>query len=106
MTGVNTRVETLDVMPPRVVTLVAATGANVLPLRDDGKDWRYRYIQNLTGADLYYAIDIDSAQVSADFYHGVLPDKAQLNVPCKGRVSCFSVGGGKVATLELYKMDA
>jgi len=102
MYNVASLCETFTVLPPNVVTLVANTKADVLPSRrGSGAQYGYRFIQNLTGGDLYVGYDVDADNVAN--YHFIVPNGSQLSVPCNSRVSCFSVAGGKVATAEFRR---
>src|SRR6266702_2914058 len=102
MVGVATTIESLHTVAPRVVTLVANTAADVLPDRFSeggvGSEFVYRMLQNLTGANLFVAIDITADNVNN--YHFRIGDGQTFNCLSKGRVSCFSVGGGAVSTFE------
>lgn len=64
-----------------------------------------RYIQNLTGADIYYsfgAVPADAAN-----YNGLLQDKQQLDCSNHGAaVSIYSAtGGGTIAITILQRVD-
>lgn len=103
MIAVNSFAEALNASQPNVVTLVANTPAKVLvDRRDDGQRWVFRYIQNLTGGDLYVAFDKD-VSLNGDQYHMIVSDRQQVPVPTLGFVSCWSVAGGKVAALEFNR---
>jgi len=102
MINVSSLCETFTVLPPNVVTLAANTAADVLlSRRGSGTQYSYRFLQNLTGADLYIAYDATADNVAN--YHAVIGSGQQLSVPCNSRVSCFSVAGGKVATAEFRR---
>lgn len=107
MVGISQRCESLDAIPAAPVVVPAAAGTDVLPDRTtDGTNVAYRYIQNLTGANLWYCIaDTADAAAGQNNYHGRLADGDQLSVPTKRRVSVWSLAGGIVAVLELVKKD-
>jgi len=107
MVGINTIIETLipdTTKGNNVVALVANTAKDILPQRaQSGRKFVYRYLQNLTGAELYIAIDNDCDNQTN--FHFVIADRQVFSVPSNGRVSGFSVGGGNVVTCELERKD-
>lgn len=100
--------------PANVVTIAAATSVDIL---DDLYQFKYsciefsaRYIQNLTGADLYFAFGQDCQVVGGakptKNYHGILSDRQQLDCSNHGaRVSVWSAAGGDVAVTTLRRRD-
>lgn len=103
MIATNTRLESMDAVPASVLQIVAKTSTNALPDRtNDINAYSYRQIQNLSGADLNWAIGEDATQ---DSYHGIVADKGTIIVNTRRRLSVWSLAGGKVATLELVKKD-
>ena len=97
--------------PANVVNVAANTSTDIF---DDLSSTKYaciemsaRYLQNLTGGDLYYCVGQDcNANAGAKSYHGILSDRQQLDCSNHGaRVSVFSVAGGDVSTLILRRRD-
>jgi len=104
MIGIIQKAESLNTVPPNVVTLGANAAADVLPSRiDDGRTWVYRFIQNETGAPLYVCYNY-TCDVAGKSYHVILEDKQQLSIQTTGRVSCVSTLGGNVLTLEMERV--
>lgn len=93
--------------PARVVLVPAITSTEVLPELGDTShgviEYSGRYIQNLTGGDIYYAFGQDCDDRS---YHGLLQDKLQLDCSNHGASVCvWSAGGGNVSTTQLRRID-
>jgi hypothetical protein len=88
------------------VTVAAATSTPIFPdqtVEPKMQEIAYRYVQNVTGADLYYAF---GQQCDTSNFHGVLVDKAQLD--CSNHrlsVSVYSAAGGTVAQCILFRND-
>lgn len=96
-----TRPERLTVQPPVIVDGNAGATKDVLPSRTgDSREFAYRLIQNVGANQVFYAFDSECSAVS---YHGYLVVGEQLAVPVTGRVSCYSAGTWKVATLECVR---
>lgn len=105
---VNVSEKDVVATPPAPVAVPALAPTDVLPAIT-GKDNAAievagRYIQNLTGADLYYCFGDDCDNVQN--YHGLLQDKLQLDCSNHGqRVSVFSTPGGIVSVTILRRID-
>lgn len=83
--------------PCNVIVVGAGVSTQVIPDNTAVADeFAFISIQNLTGAELYYAFGQTCDNVSN--YHGVLVDRGSLPIPHTGLVNVFSVAGGKVAT--------
>ena len=94
------------VVPPRVVTLAAATATEAFPDETRTREEIItRYIQNMTGDDLYVAYGTDQCDNLAN-YHVVITDKQLLELlPVRVKVTVFSVGGGKLSTTKIVRND-
>lgn len=98
------RVENLEALPPNPITVAAKTSTDVLLDKRTTPSIAYRFIQNLTGAEIYYAFNADcKADIGQKVYHGTLQDRQQLACPISGRVNVWSAAGGIVVPTELVK---
>jgi|WetSurMetagenome_2_1015567.scaffolds.fasta_scaffold1483879_1 hypothetical protein len=98
--------------PPNVITLAAATATFALEdiSRIRGEIFQ-RFIQNLTGNDLYYSEGVTDANGAASCnaignFHGVIPSGQQLD--CSGHrrcVSVYSAAGGVISTTIRRRTD-
>ena len=111
MQRILTTTDQSQVEPPRVLTLAAATATVIFPMAAGlrGPEIVSRYVQNLTGADLYlsFGIGTDNAPVcnNTNNFHAVITDKQLYDCMGHRRIVCaYSVGGGVVATTQLTRV--
>lgn len=103
---INVGEKNIYASPAAPVTVAATTSTwAILDQTIDPKleEIAYRYVQNVTGADLYYAF---GQQASTTNFHGVLPAYSQLD--CSNHrlgVSVYSAAGGLVAVTILFRND-
>jgi len=100
------------VVPPRVVVINATTATEIFP---DDTNTRgeiiTRYVQNLTGDDLYISFGLSKADGTPqcnniNAFHTVIQDKALFDCfPHRQRVCVYGIAGGKVSTTKIIRND-
>jgi hypothetical protein len=101
------------IAPPRVLAIAAATATEIFPNQVGlkGSEIVTRYVQNMTGADLYLSFGVSNGSGgpscdNAANFHAVLADKQLFDCfPHRQRVSAYSVSGGIVCTTILLRTD-
>ena len=97
----------VQVAPPRVVNVPAATPTELFPSDVGTRTGEIvtRYVQNITGDDLYLSFGISKANGDpqcddALMFHCVIADRQLFDCfPERTRVCCYSAGGGLVSTV-------
>ena len=100
-------------MPPRVILLASATPTELFPdqVGIKGSEIVTRYVQNLTGADLYLSFGVSDGAGGpscndSNNFHAVITDRQLFDCfPHRQRVSCYGANRGLVATTELRRTD-
>ena len=110
---INVCEHNIQVMPPRVISLASVTPTELFPnqVGIKGSEIVTRYVQNLTGSDLYLSFGVSDANggPSCDDlvnFHAVITDKQLFDCfPHRQRVCCYGSARGLVATTELRRTD-
>lgn len=101
----------LQVDPPNVITLAAATVTELLPnqVADKSGEIAFRYIQNIGANSIYFTLGDSSAtggSVSTTICHGYIPAGGQLDVSShRVRVIGFATSGSTAAITIVRRKD-
>ena len=101
----------LQVDPPNVITLAAATVTELLPnqVADRSGEIAFRYIQNIGANSIYFTLGdntVGGGSVSTTICHGYIPAGGQLDVSShRVRVIGFATSGSTAAITIVRRKD-